>query len=214
MQGKLVKIEDLYLDKNCAQKHNNLNALLNAEPKEEWIKRHPIASNRYIPIERIEYLLTTIFLKWRVEIKETQLIANSVVVTVRLYVLDPTTNEWNFNDGIGAMPVQTDKGAGATDFTKVKSDAVMKAAPAAESYAIKDAAEKFGKIFGKDINRRDEIVYSYLSHRDIDGQSNYQNEINSISTIEDLMEYAQKNRGRGAEFDKYILKRKAEIENS
>jgi hypothetical protein len=31
------------------------------------------------------------------------------------------------------------------------------AAPAAESYALKDAAEKLGRIFGKDINRKDTI---------------------------------------------------------
>jgi hypothetical protein len=38
----------------------------------------------------------------------------------------------------------------------------MKAAPAAESYAVKDAAEKIGKIFGKDLNRKDEIIYDSL----------------------------------------------------
>ena len=38
----------------------------------------------------------------------------------------------------------------------------MKAAPAAESYAIKDAAEKLGKIFGKDLNRKDVIGYESL----------------------------------------------------
>ena len=39
---------------------------------------------------------------------------------------------------------------------------VMKAAPAAESYAIKDAAEKIGKLFGKDLNRADKIMYDSL----------------------------------------------------
>lgn len=40
----------------------------------------------------------------------------------------------------------------------IKTDAVMKAAPAAESYAIKDAAEKFGKIFGGDI-MKDQVPF-------------------------------------------------------
>ncbi|MCK5612897.1 hypothetical protein KAR91_64080, partial [Candidatus Pacearchaeota archaeon] len=61
-----------------------------------------------------------------------------------------------------AAPIQTDKDAAATDFSKVKTDAVMKAAPAAESYAIKDAAEKIGKLFGKDLNRADGIAYDNL----------------------------------------------------
>ena len=67
-----------------------------------------------------------------------------------------------WQDGIGAAPIQTDKGAGAMQWDKAKSDAVMKAAPAAESYAVKDAAEKIGKLFGKDMNRADKIMYDTL----------------------------------------------------
>ena len=90
------------------------------------------------------------------------LMANSSVVTVRLHYLDPISGEWDWQDGIGAAPLQTDKDAGATDWQKIKSDAVMKSVPAAESYAIKDAAEKLGKLFGKDLNRADKILYDTL----------------------------------------------------
>ena len=38
----------------------------------------------------------------------------------------------------------------------------MMAAPSAESFAIKDAAEKLGKIFGKDLNRKDAMAYDSL----------------------------------------------------
>ncbi len=69
------------------------------------------------------------------------------------------TNEWDWQDGVGAAPIQTAKGAAATDFSQVNTAAVQMAAPAAESYAFKDAAEKFGKIFGKDLNRKDEMNY-------------------------------------------------------
>jgi len=48
------------------------------------------------------------------------------------------------------------------DWNHTKNDAVMKAAPAAESYAVKDAAEKIGKLFGKDMNRADKIMYDTL----------------------------------------------------
>lgn len=156
----LPAIDDLYSDKELSKTQNALNVLLNHDPKPEWIKEHPLEKNvKYIPVERVENLLTQIFLSWQLEVKETKIIANSIVVTVRLHVQDPVTQQWIFQDGIGAMPVQIDKGAAATDFTKVKSGAVMKAAPAAESYALKDAAEKFGKIFGKDLNRAQHIDY-------------------------------------------------------
>ena len=117
---------------------------------------------KYLPIERVEYMLTRIFKKWNVEIRQVQVIANSVVVTIRLYYQDVLSNEMLWQDGIGASPIQTDKGAGAMDWNKTKNDAVMKAAPAAESYAVKDAAEKIGKLFGKDMNRADKIMYDTL----------------------------------------------------
>jgi hypothetical protein len=151
------------IEKKEAQ--NELNKLLNMPPAEGWLKQHPTAANvRYIPIERVEWLLTKLFIKWWVDIRQVQVIANSVVVTIRLNYQDVLTNEVLYQDGIGAAPIQTNKGAGAMDWNATKNDAVMKAAPAAESYAVKDAAEKIGKIFGKDMNRADKIVYSDLAH--------------------------------------------------
>lgn len=142
---------------------NDLNILLNEEPPKTWLKEHPMAKGvKYLPIERIEYMLTRIFKKWNVEIRQVQVVANSVVVTVRLYYQDVLSDEMLWQDGIGASPIQTDKGAGAMDWNKTKNDAVMKAAPAAESYAVKDAAEKIGKLFGKDMNRADKIMYNTL----------------------------------------------------
>ena len=88
-----------------------------------------------------------------------------MVVTVRLYYQNPLseTGEMLWQDGIGAMSIQVDKGKGAMAWDYAKSDGVMKAAPAAESYAVKDAAEKIGKLFGKDMNRADQIAYDSLA---------------------------------------------------
>jgi hypothetical protein len=159
----LPKIDELYKDVALVSHQNDLNRLLNCEPKKDWVRDHPFANNvKYIPIVVIEYLLTSIFVKWRVEIRSSKTIANSVVVEVRLHVQDPISGDWDWQDGIGAAPIQTEKGASPTAFDKVLNDAVMKAAPSAESYAVKDAAEKFGKIFGKDLNRRDFLAYTSL----------------------------------------------------
>lgn len=163
MNRKLPTLQDLRSDIELKADQNALNVLLNAEPPKEWVKEHPVFKKvRYLPIERVEYLLTRIFLKWNVEVKAVQVIANSIVTTIRLYYQDPMSDQMLWQDGIGAAPLQTDKGAGAVDFNAIKSDAVMKAAPAAESYAIKDAAEKIGKLFGKDLNRADKIMYDSL----------------------------------------------------
>lgn len=173
---KLPSINELYSnDLEVLDKQNDLNILLNQEPKKDWIKGHPVAKVertingqktkipiKYLPIERIEWLLTNIFIQWRWEILREGLIANSVYVAGRLHYRNPVTGEWDYMDGIGAQPLQTDSGAGATDFNKVKSNAVQIGLPAAESYAQKDAAEKLGKLFGKDLNRADEIGYNTL----------------------------------------------------
>jgi len=166
---KLPSISDIInSDVLALEEINDLNILLNQQPPANWLKKHPyVAGLTYIPIERIEYLLTRLFFRWNVDIKATQLIGNSVVVTVTLNYFNPVTNEWEHQDGIGASTLQTDKGAGAIEFDKLKSAAVMMAAPAAESYAIKDAAEKIGAIFGKNLNRADKLNYNILKDNDL-----------------------------------------------
>lgn len=154
----LPSLNDLYSDQALIKKQNDLNILLNQEPKPAWIKVNKYANNsKYIPISIIEYLLTSIYQKWKVEIREVKLIANSVTCTIRLHIQDPITGEWDWQDGVGAAPIQTAKGASATDFSQVNTAAIQMAAPMAETFAIKDAAEKIGRLFGKDINRADEI---------------------------------------------------------
>ena len=144
-------------------KDNALNVLLNQQPPAKWCKQHPMAKNvKYIPIDKVEYLLTKIFRTWSVEIRNTTTIANSAVVTIRLHYADPITGEKLYQDGVGASPIHTKSGKGAMDWNEVNTDSVMKAVPASESYAVKDAAEKIGRIFGKDLNRKDLIGYESL----------------------------------------------------
>lgn len=158
----LPVIDELYADVEQAAKLNELNRLLNCNPKPEWVKTNQFAQNsKYIPIGIIEYLLTAIFIEYSVEVKEVKLIANSVTVTVRVRVTNPVTGKEMWQDGIGAAPLKTTKGSKATDFENIIDSAVQTGAPAAESYAIKDACEKWGRIFGKDLNRKDENTMNY-----------------------------------------------------
>jgi hypothetical protein len=79
---------------------------------------------------------------------------------VRLHYLNPTTGQWQYHDGVGAVGVQTNAGASASDLSAIKQDAIMKALPAAKSYAVKDAAENLGSIFGANLNRKDIVPFS------------------------------------------------------
>lgn len=158
-----------------------LKTLLNQVPPEKWVKKHPMSNVAYVPVEKVEYLLDKIFGRWRLEIKSVKPVFNSICAEIRLWYWNPlVTNylihdgrlvydkegqpvviygEWDYHDGTGAMPVQTDKGASAADLGAIKHDAVAKAAPAAVSYALKDAADHIGIIFGRNVSRKDTIPF-------------------------------------------------------
>lgn len=160
------KYEELVqFDENKA-KANDLQVILNHEPPANWVKANDHANGScYLPIDKVEYLLTRLFIKWWVQVLDYKVIANSCAVHIRLFYIDPITGETLSQDGLGAAPMQTEKGAGATNFDKIKNAAVQMALPAAETYAIKDAAEKIGRIFGKDLNRKDLMAYDSLAGR-------------------------------------------------
>lgn len=214
-QGKfpVPKLEDLYGDVELASKYNDLNKLLNSQPKPEWVQINKFANNsKYLPIERVEYLLTTIFIRWRLEIISSVVMANSIVTVVRLHVLNPIDNQWDWQDGIGASPIQTAKGASATDFTQVNTAAVQMAAPASESMALKDAAEKYGKLFGKDLNRKDEINYAPMQEAKANALGPIPEELAVVieekNTVEDLDDLWNANSGYHANKD-FITRMKA-----
>lgn len=160
--AKLPTLADLNQDIEQAFKNDAFNLLLNKKPPESWLKKHPYingGNHVYLPIERIELMLTQIFQQWTVQVNSFSQLFNAVAVHVTLKVRNPLTGDWIEQDGLGAAPIQTNAGASASDMGAIKNDAVMKALPTAESYAIKDAAEKLGKLFGKDLNRKDELVF-------------------------------------------------------
>lgn len=190
----IPKLQDLVNIEVINSSENELQVLLNQEPPPHWIKKNEFANNsKYLPIDKIEYMLTSIFLKWWVEVIEYKLLANSATAHVRLFYVSPLTGETLHQDGLGAAPLQIDKGHGAIDFNFIKAAAVQMGLPAAESYAFKDAAEKIGRVFGKDLNRKDLMNYENLSGRyapktpDEIAQNRMINLINESTTLKDLV---------------------------
>jgi hypothetical protein len=158
--SNLPKIKDLYSDITIAQKNDAFVTLMNQQPKEEWIKVHPfIRGYKYLPIERIEFLLKTIFKSYRIEVLREGQSFNGVFVVVRVHYLHPLTNTWEFHDGIGASQLQTAKGTSPADLNNINNGALSMAFPMAKTIAIKDACDHFGNLFGADLNRKDVISY-------------------------------------------------------
>lgn len=163
--NKIVTFADLAndLDRTLAQR-DKLNELLNCPPREAWLKRHKFIDVRnpdtgqseklkYIPITTVRTLMKAIFQRVRREVRSINIQANSAIATVRVHYRDPITGEWEWQDGVGAAPLQTDAGASATDISALKTNAVQIGVPAAVSYAYKNACEEIGKIFGSDLQK-------------------------------------------------------------
>lgn len=166
---QLPSLSELQLDLEKALQNDKLNLLLNQPAPEAWVKKNKFVMvkdandknvpSKYLPIDKVEYLLLRIFGRWRREIISVTQTANSVMAIVRLHVHNPTNGEWDWHDGVGAAPIQQDAGASAMDANAIKKNAIQIAAPAAVSYALKNAAERLGSIFGRDLDKQDPIQY-------------------------------------------------------
>lgn len=157
----LPTLNELSMQPEDAFKNDAFKMLVNHPPKAEWVKTNKFANNSsYMPIDKVEILLDTIFQMWEVHVLNITTMFNSVCVTVRLRYKHPVTGEWMSHDGVGAKGVQVDSGCKASDMAAIKENAVTMALPIAKSYAIKDAADHLGKIFGRDLNRKDVVDFS------------------------------------------------------
>lgn len=188
----LPELADLHYDIDTAFKKDKLNLLLNQKPIEKWIKKHPFATNvSYLPIDKVEFMLTRIFQEWRAEVIGYSQLFNAVSCHVRLHYLNPESGEWSYHDGLGAVGIQLDAGKQASDLSAIKSNAVMLALPASKSYAIKDAAEHLGALFGRDLNRKDAIQFSgaYSDDKNQPELNKVLEEIERITDLESLNLY-------------------------
>jgi hypothetical protein len=154
----LPTLAELYSDVDTYKKTDDFNYLMNQNPPEKWVKIHPfIANYKYLPIDKVEYLLRKIFKEFKIEVISQSMLLNSVSVHVRVHYLHPVTSEWMFHDGVGAQEIQTKKDTGhlKLDMSNINKGAVMMALPIAKTIAIKDASDHFGRLFGSDLNRKD-----------------------------------------------------------
>ncbi len=135
-----------------------LNVILDNPPPAKWIKTHPfIKEHKYLPIDKVEYLLRKCFKKFQIEVIETKQLFNAVMVRVRVHYFNPATNEMMYHDGVGAWDLQTKSQSGPLklDLSNINTGAVPMATGIAKSIAIKDACDHFGSLFGANLNRKD-----------------------------------------------------------
>ena len=158
----LPSISDLYDVNNIemAFKTDQFNLLMNQAPDPKRVVENKSATNpKEMPIGVIETLLQRVFKEFRVEVLREGTMFNAVYVAVRLHYLHPVTGEWSYHDGLGSCQIQTKSGASPADLQNINNNAVMMALPMAKSYAIKDCTDHFGKLWGRDLNRKDTMGF-------------------------------------------------------
>lgn len=161
-QNKLPSIQELFDNPALAVKQDALNHYLNQPPPASWIKKHPfIANYKYVPIDKVEFLLRMFFKRYKIEVISHGLVFNAVQCHVRVHYVDPVTQEWLFHDGVGAEELQTQSGTGTLkmDMSNVNKGAVKMALPISKTIAIKDACDHFGNIFGANLGRKDTLSF-------------------------------------------------------
>lgn len=155
-QTQAVTIQDLYDNTDIAIKHDDLSFFLNQSPPAKWVKKHPyIKDHFYLPIEKVEFMLQRFFKLSRISILREGTAFNGVYVVVRVEYLHPVTNQMEWHDGIGAIQLQTAKGTSPADLANINNGAISIAFGVAKSIAIKDATDHIGRVFGRDLNRKD-----------------------------------------------------------
>lgn len=162
-QYKMPTVVDLFNQGDSldvAYKGEALNALLSNQPNPKWVKEHPFVKGyKYLPIDKVEYLLRRIFKRYRIEILNESVAFNGVVVRVRVHYFNPVFAEWDFHDGIGAVQLQTKKDTSPADLININNGAISMAFPIAKTMAIKDACDHFGELFGCNLNRKDTLPF-------------------------------------------------------
>lgn len=158
--SKEITIKDLIEDKVDLVRHDQYNVLVNQNPPSNWLKTNRYANNtKYIPIERIEWLMRKLFKNYKTEVREVSQIFNGVMAIVRVHYIHPVTGEWQYHDGVGASQIQTKKGSSPADLSNINNNAITLCVPIAKAEAFKNACKSFGRIFGSDLNRDGEMTY-------------------------------------------------------
>jgi len=159
--SKLPTIQELFEDSlEIAGKSEGLNSILNTTPPDKWVKVHPyIEGHRYLPIDKVEYLLRKIFKNYKIEVLREGTAFNGVYVVVRVHYFNPATDTMDWHDGIGAIQLQTKKGTSPADLMNLNNGAISMAFPIAKTLAVKDACDHFGVLFGANLNRKDTIQF-------------------------------------------------------
>lgn len=155
--NKLAEVKEMEIDPGKQEKLNLeiWTKQFNADPDSDKIKINRMANNSaYLPISHIENLLDKYFFGlWSTDDFTWQNIANELVGSITLRVKHPLTGEVITRTGVGSVQIRVNKDTG-----KKVTNALVADIPHLKAECIKNAAKSIGKVFGRDLSRKNEDV--------------------------------------------------------
>lgn len=161
--------------KEFREKMQNFINKLNLEPNPSEIDKTPDGKANSIPISFIEMTLDEYFFGlWDTENFKWAVIANEVVGSIDLTVLNPVTGTKIKRVGAAAIQIMVDKrpdnvspSQWANDPMNKKPNALDMGFPKLKAECTKNAAQSLGKLFGRDINRKKADQFNGLIKKEI-----------------------------------------------
>lgn len=173
----------------------NFTKVINTPPPATSVTKTPDGNAETMPISFIETKLDEVYLRqWGTENVQITQIANEVLMTLTLWVIDPISKVKITRTGCAAVVITVDKvpdnikgipkekNAWSLDMQNKKPNALYLAFPKLKAMATKNAAQTLGKSFGRDLNRKHED-----QHEDF-----YENLMNDTATLGDAISEMQK----------------------
>lgn len=147
---------------------------LNAEPNPTEFDKTPDGKASYLPISFVEMTLDEIFLgQWSTENFKWSAITNEVQGSLELVLIHPITGREIRRTGAGSIIItvdsisqedrdkmsKQDRNLYALDPQNKKPNALDLGFPKLKAECVKNAASSLGKVFGRDINRKQKDVF-------------------------------------------------------
>ena len=143
---------------------------LNAEPDPLSVEQTPDRKASTVVISHIETTLDELFFgQWKTEGFKWSPVANEIQGSLELVVIHPVTGYEIRRTGAASIVIMVDRApenlAGqernqwALNPSNKKPNALDMAFPKLKSECLKNAAQSLGKVFGRDLNRKNKDVY-------------------------------------------------------
>jgi hypothetical protein len=171
--------------------------MLNAKPDELGIEKTPDGKAQTLVISHVETTLDEMFFgHWRTENFKWERMANEVVGSLDLVVIHPITGYELRRTGAASIVIMVDRAPQnldniernrwALNADNKKPNALDLAFPKLKTECLKNAAVSFGKLLGRDLNRKNVDMYKPFK---LKGSLNASNK--DVQYLLELIEKAQ-----------------------